>query len=369
MQQRYSNNAVSTISAALAAADTSFTTNAPAGGGYSPFQLIDTGSHIGFEMATLTHPDTPGVYEIIKITAHDPYSFTFTVERGQEGTTAINWPIGVQISGRVTAGMLERMVQNENSDKYSNALTIGMYYYPAKTPSGDGVSIRAESRNIQQGWVIGGFPVVQIRDEHTSGNMTPVLGMECVVPCFTMDLGVVPAWAASTNYRYGDVVRPATPNGAQYRLWAPDGSENYSPGTQPTFTTADTQFSPDPGIDPSIIWIPSGAMNDWHDFNVPINNVKFFPTEFGFICRAYSGTTPPTVSIAELTGGTVVTPPAFASAVSMTGITGPNTRHRFTGFPDIGCGGFSVRLDTPAAGGTCVGMFYAKGIFVQTGPA
>ncbi|MCG1029320.1 hypothetical protein J5S49_13565 [Virgibacillus halodenitrificans] len=87
------NNAGSKLSASITASDTTLTVEDASSFPAVPF------------LATLADD------EIVKVTAVN--GNTFTVERAQEGTTAKDWDAGVSVANRLTAGMYNALVSDE----------------------------------------------------------------------------------------------------------------------------------------------------------------------------------------------------------------------------------------------------------------
>lgn len=77
-----------------------------------------------FQRATLFHPSNPDEFEIVFIVGRAYNGVNFSVERGQEGTSATNWPVGTVIEARVTAGMLESFVQNVQDEGEDGAAPV-----------------------------------------------------------------------------------------------------------------------------------------------------------------------------------------------------------------------------------------------------
>lgn len=92
------NNASTTVAAQLLVGGTSLTVASGAA-----FPTI-TGSD--WTYITLANASDPSIVEIVKVTAHAAASATFTIERAQEGTSAIQWEIGDTVELRGTAGTL-----------------------------------------------------------------------------------------------------------------------------------------------------------------------------------------------------------------------------------------------------------------------
>lgn len=93
----YSNNASTTLSATITSSATSL---AVASGKGALFPAI-TGSDYFY----ITLVNTAGAIEIMKVTARS--TDTFTVVRGQDGTTAVGWAAGDRVELRFTKGMLD----------------------------------------------------------------------------------------------------------------------------------------------------------------------------------------------------------------------------------------------------------------------
>jgi len=95
MPQIFSNNATSTLSATLAAADTAVFIQ-PGHGARFP-------TIVAPDFAACTLEDASGNIEIVKVTAHAAAATTMTVVRAQQGTTALDWASGDLFELRHTA--------------------------------------------------------------------------------------------------------------------------------------------------------------------------------------------------------------------------------------------------------------------------
>jgi hypothetical protein len=84
----FTNNASTTLAAAISNTATSVTV-ASGTGALFPVPNPSVGSHFH---ATFVKNGAPGTYEIVDVTAVS--SDTFTITRGQESTTALNWAVG-----------------------------------------------------------------------------------------------------------------------------------------------------------------------------------------------------------------------------------------------------------------------------------
>jgi len=94
----FTNDAASTLSAAITSTATSLTL---VGGGGAPFPSPTGGNYF---VATLISQSNPNTYEIIHCTTRA--TDTLTIVRGQEGTTALAWNIGDMCNLQLTAGSL-----------------------------------------------------------------------------------------------------------------------------------------------------------------------------------------------------------------------------------------------------------------------
>ncbi|MDH4418908.1 MAG: hypothetical protein QE485_16990 [Acidovorax sp.] len=315
------------------------------------------------QVATLTNPAAPGVYEVVHITMHN--GTDFTIVRGREGTSAVAWAANTFISARVTAAMLESFAQNRESTTGNNgALALGTVDQTAAVRASKGVAINAIGSGVEDAWLIGGTPVLQrvaatsvsLMDRHMTPDGTGATP--------TVDLGVPPIWTAATQYSDGAIVKSTTPSGQQFLLWManPSAGPLTSGATEPPFAGpagAFTEFSPG-----------SGFNNFWTCFNLasgitqdlPMAGVRFYPSEVGFICfeRGAGVTTDPVISI-----GTPAAPTKYANAVALTSL-GTNQIHRIAVTDQDGVGGLKFTLGTPAIGGVFRGRFYFKGTFVQS---
>lgn len=97
MAVKYSNNASTTLSASITNAATSLSVASGAG---ALFPALS-----GSDYFYVTVLDAAGNIEIMKVTARS--ADTFTVTRGQDGTSAIAWAAGNRVELRITKAMLD----------------------------------------------------------------------------------------------------------------------------------------------------------------------------------------------------------------------------------------------------------------------
>lgn len=107
----FANNPAATLASSISPTDTSLTV--ASGGGLFP---SPTGGD--YIVITLISATNPNIIEIIHSTART--SNTFTIERAQEGTTALSWNIGDLVQMRVTAGVLSTFQQYPFNQPASN---------------------------------------------------------------------------------------------------------------------------------------------------------------------------------------------------------------------------------------------------------
>ena len=331
---QFTNNSFCTLGSALAAGSTTFTA---VGASALTFAPTVSGK---FQMATLEDPLTPGVYEIVKVTARSGYDFT--VVRAQEGTTARAWPAGTSLRARVTAGMLGTFVQNQNiiAPRFDDALILPGYDVATATQDDNG---------------------------HFMSNV-----FSSTVTCMTheVELGAVPTWAASTVYKHGQIVQPTTPNGKQYRLRIsdPDTPSLVSPGAEPTFGLSAVDFGDGSGLGQ---WIPSDVSSTggvmlclpaW------ASNILLYVDEIGVICDERTVSSSPYINCGTADNGSIVNAAVISSSLQLTA-NSSGARQKFGSLPTNPVRGIVWRLASVAAtDGLYRCRFYLKGMFVEKLP-
>jgi hypothetical protein len=117
MAVKYANNADTTIVSAISNASTIIEVN-----DVSEFPVLSAGDSV---YLTLSNP-TNTAHEIVLCT--DITGTTLTVIRGYDNTTAVAWAAGSKISSRLTAGLLEYLLENQtlvnNSNWSGTALSV-----------------------------------------------------------------------------------------------------------------------------------------------------------------------------------------------------------------------------------------------------
>ena len=355
---RFSNNAVSTLTAGI---DDIATTIRVVSGEETLFDVPATVDGVSYQLVTLTHSSAPGVYEIIALIAQGAGS-SFDVFRAMEGTTALTWPVGTQVSARVTAGTLKDFPQLG----YAGRQTVmspdggpivlgGGAPYESRSVADRGFVVNGVSRT-SGAWVVGGYSVAQRTRVHMEDALDRTMAYESVGASHAVDIGAPMAWSDEYTKAHGRVVRPTTPDGYQYRAEISDLEET------DLYSAAEPAF-PGTGADVAVgtvgVWVATAMpVNITHDFS---SAVRLVVTEVGFINHMLTASSTPTVSI-----GTTGDATRFANAVSLSQITAQGHTHRIpiaTGGAPVG--DLTFRVDTAATGGVFMGRFYFKGFFVE----
>ena len=105
MTVKFTNNAFALVPAALGSADTTITVESGKG---ALFPVLGTGDYF-----YLTLVDVNANFEIVMVTARA--GDTFTVQRAQEGTTAIPFPANSRAELRITAATLTALITSVDS--------------------------------------------------------------------------------------------------------------------------------------------------------------------------------------------------------------------------------------------------------------
>jgi hypothetical protein len=103
MAQLFTNNGTSTLTTAITPLDISLVLPAEDAELFPVIDPVDSA-----EYSIITLQDAAGVFEVLKCTGTS--GSIFTVERGQEGTLAVDWPVDTRIELRVTMGAMSRTI-------------------------------------------------------------------------------------------------------------------------------------------------------------------------------------------------------------------------------------------------------------------
>lgn len=110
----FSNDASTLIASGIGTTDTTVVCAAGQG---ALFPAISSG-----QIASCTLEDVDGNTEVVYATGRT--SDTLTIERAQEGTTALEFASGSRLEQRITAGVLDSLLQKEGGDTLSGTTTV-----------------------------------------------------------------------------------------------------------------------------------------------------------------------------------------------------------------------------------------------------
>ncbi len=350
----FSNNAATTLAVALDAdaGDTAMQVASAA-----LFQTIgpDDGN---MQLATLTHPDLAGLYEVVAIT--ETVGVNWTVVREAEGAVQA-WPIGTKVEARVTAAMLGTFLQRDPESRKVSNPNGGNSFALSGAVGGSAKStaslVFGGASRVANSIQLSGRPYLQLTRSDDGAGIDLNLSYESVGGSIPVDLGSAATWAAGDYFR-GSVVVPTVPDGYQYWLDITSVDDALSnDATEPAFDGPGGGAASASGW-----WFPTALPVDFTTENF----IGLVVTEVGFIAHVVTASGTPSVSI-----GTESNATRFANNVALSQITAGGMIHRI---PLSGGGAllnseplrFSV--DTAATGGRFLGRFYWRGFFVETNP-
>lgn len=388
MSQLFSNNAESTLSAALS---NSATTATVADG--SVFKAPTGGD---FELLTLL---AAGVYEIVKVTART--SNTLTIVRAQEGTTARNWASGTSIFAGVTAGSLASLIANQGtgfsaiaigddasatgmravavgelaSANFSNVVAVGS---SAGSTAANAVAVGAGANVYAAGSAALGYQnaaygsdaLVAGRGVTSYGNQSVALGEGGFI-----ETEGTRAVAIGRNVYAGgpDAIAIGALSDVDYLV-----AGGFAFGDTAVITDRSMQAAALPvvpranGVEADAAWRMAGSASvicsaaislktlQAYTITLPAG-VTFFPEEVGVIVTAASGVTgQPTLQF-----GITGTAAKFVAATETVGLTAAHARHRFTSLlSSDGAGTLRAEVTVAATGTTLTGRIYWRGFAV-----
>jgi len=111
----FANNAASVLASGISSSSTTLSVTAGSG---ALFPVL-TGSKYFY----CTLANSVGAIEIIKVTARS--SDTFTVVRGQDGTTAVAWNAGDKVELRIVAAVLNNLAKLDEANTFTGANAYG----------------------------------------------------------------------------------------------------------------------------------------------------------------------------------------------------------------------------------------------------
>lgn len=206
MTIKFTNNATTTLASGINASVTSLSV---AGGTGALFPSL-TGADVFY----VTLANLAGTVEIVKVTART--TDTFTIVRGQDGTTAASWSAGDKVELRPTAAGLQAMLQTTD-------VGVSVQAYDAAT---------AKTNAVQS------FSVAQ------RGSVTALTDGATITPDFaaannfSVTLGGNRTLANPTNQTAGQSgIITITQDGTGSRTLAYGSNWKFASGTAPTLTT------------------------------------------------------------------------------------------------------------------------------------
>lgn len=391
--QLFSNNARAVLAQVLLTQDpvqwwkpqTRITVVADGGSDTFALQVDDPGASepsSDYQYATLSHESVPGVYEVVKLIQRLSAN-EYEVMRGEDGTEVLEWPIGTAMEGRVTAGMLGGLVQENYDRPVVHRDQQGVMEVPSGRSFLAGCLVHPGSpENMVQ---ISGWPVMQeARRDNLKFNLQDAnqITPEVMGRTMLVSLGRVDAWT-SGRYDEGAILRPAVDDGYQYVLacenpFASGGSRAGGDILQEPDFVNGLESGGYILVPMSLFGTPMGdgrliqvSLPLDEDFQAVGNTYAYYsgcgqylmPTEIGFVCTKFDGTAAPNVSI-----GTPEDHTCFVNNQSMEQISGVRQCQRWP----ITAGGALVqhlhfKTETPAAG-VFEGFFFWRGVIMNLLP-
>jgi len=374
MTQQFTNSIDTTLSALISDSATSATLTDATG--------LSEPTGGDFELLTLA---ASGATEIVKVTARS--GNTVTIVRAQEGTTAQSWSAGTRVYAAVTAGSLDRMVQNESTSTGALAAVSGALAGNNSVAIGSG----ADADGVASAVVVGQNGAVSTQRGIAVGASANAGAEEAVSIGYVSESAAASAVAiGSTSYVSG---ARAVALGAEALA---DGEESIAVGyfsltdtTAPNSLaigaveayTANTahigmlQAAPPSGSGLSgtnAAWKMSSAgivilsevvdlkTTQSHTIAIP-SGVTFFPEEVGVIITEASAVT----GQPSLRFGITGTEAKFLAISATTGLTAAGNRQRFaTLASDDGATTLRSEVTTGATGTTLSGRIYWRGFAV-----
>lgn len=348
------NNAEATLADELAISEVVFSCNevlsGTAFGAWVPSFDLAFANDATFARATISHPSVEAV-EIVLITEVDVDNNRMRVTRAAEFTQAIDWPAGSKIQSRVTAGMLGVMKMDSIYDRSAQSLSLAWGY------NGKVYDWHGNNAFVANSWSIGGSPVLAEKGGGEVDFIPMSSAVEGVGATISLELGVAPDYDHEKDYFAGSVVRDPNPPHAIFT----HGNNVVLDGTKPELGGAYWM---------EILPSPDGAISRVSFTASDDPDVRFYPSEIGFICDQYSASTPPKVSIGSIDEtGAPVSFNNLADGFELGSVDGAHQRAVIAGMLKQGVRGLVFTLHTPATGGSFKGRFYWKGLFVCSNSA
>jgi len=270
MALKFTNNASTTLAAAVTATDLTITVATGKGA------LFDALLY-GGDTQVLTITDAARTkFEIVYAwgTAGD----VLNVDRAQEGTTAQNWNSGDIVFSGVTAGVLKSLQTSLDSASVNLSPDTTTYSVEKRTMSVGGNPAYASfvPRNYNSSIVLDGY--------------YDAYGKELILRFRSYNLGNPPIWMEGNTYSAGDIVMGS--NGRQYIAYAVAGSAITSAvSTVDPSTGIKVAFDGSTTTTDSLVWNRGTNTNSdmldglWKRPNNLMNSCYFIPAEVGLVVK------------------------------------------------------------------------------------
>lgn len=333
--------------------------------------------------------DDAGNYEIAYITNRTGDNLTISRRRpGNVDVPFQAWPAGTKIAPFLNASLMHNLVQKNNA-----AIHLGYNYddivfdtginpselktaigWGARTWKDRGTALGPDSRaNVRLGFSFGGWPVLA-KDADHRGMEHSTAGMEGCFTTICMDLAGGMPYQVNHTYKHGDVVKPTTPNGLQYYIWADwwkyDQTTCVSGPTEPVWPTTDWEYVDLSDGDPPITYGYAVSVDlQGNGFDIYMDRgMTFYPTKFVWICdNLVNKTVDPVVSI-----GVTGDEGRYLNNVTVNGITASKQIKVFTPASNAGITfqgpsdvPLKIKLNTPAVADRFHGRWIVQGYFVE----
>lgn len=309
---------------------------------------LDMGDAINgdYTVATITNSSLPDTREVVFIhgivdvlgTAH------YLVERGQEGTALVAWPIGSVVECRVTQGMLLSLGSGATYSHDAESISINNGDIAADIDASGNVA------PLRTTWAIGGMPVSPARGFGEDTSMSA--SVEGVGYSSVIELGVAPDYNPATAYYPGDYVKDTS---SPFYTWSLARGAAF-PASAHTL-----------GLFPWVRYAPENDSNIVSTQRTLEPDIWFYPTEIGFICENRTSSNVPSVVVKELD----ITGTPVGNLVTSVALTNASTRNRVVLSTTItkGVKGLQFVRSLGATGGSCRGRFYWRGYFISSNTA
>lgn len=210
-------------------------------GDVSKFSIINDGG-VGTDYTMLVLTDSARNREVLRVSRHDSGSASFTVLRGQEGTTARVWQAGDSISERLTAGVVTQTYTHPEQATGAHAATA-ISFAPAGNLGSINVQTAIEELDLEKAaeghthaaTSITFTPAGNIAASTVQAAIQELDSEKQDYDADTAKLDVVQTWTAAQTFSDGTLKLAGSASGAS-TLKAPAAASTYT-HTLPAATT------------------------------------------------------------------------------------------------------------------------------------